>query len=158
MKHAKPRVKSISCPNFRSPSIPRTIDQIVIHHTATERLKAVLAWFQDDESDRSAHYVIDSDGTIYQLVAEENIAWHCTGHNTRSIGIECVAASRPLTDAQTESLASLLRHLMERYSLTHDAVTGHRFTERPFKPTQCPGHLFGDTTLASLENWKSKHL
>ena len=36
----------------------------------------------------AAHYTIDRNGTIYQHVGEERIAWHVKGNNTNSIGIE----------------------------------------------------------------------
>src|SRR3546814_17201741 len=46
----------------------------------------------------SAHYVVDEDGTVYRLVAEERRAWHAgvsawrgaRDVNSRSIGIELV--------------------------------------------------------------------
>lgn len=36
----------------------------------------------------SSHFVIDNDGTIYQLVDTNNIAWHAKGSNNNSIGID----------------------------------------------------------------------
>ena len=36
----------------------------------------------------SSHFVIDNDGTIYQMVDTNNIAWHAKGTNESSIGID----------------------------------------------------------------------
>ena len=36
----------------------------------------------------STHFVIDNDGTIVQLVDTNNIAWHASGANTDSVGID----------------------------------------------------------------------
>jgi len=36
----------------------------------------------------SVHFMVDNDGTIYQTMDTSNIAWHCRGVNTWSIGVE----------------------------------------------------------------------
>lgn len=36
----------------------------------------------------SSHFVIDNDGTIYQMVDTANVAWHAKGSNDNSIGID----------------------------------------------------------------------
>jgi len=36
----------------------------------------------------SVHFCIDNDGTIYQLLDTQHVAWHAKGVNTRSIGVE----------------------------------------------------------------------
>ena len=36
----------------------------------------------------SAHFCIDNDGTIYQLLDTQDVAWHARGVNSRSIGVE----------------------------------------------------------------------
>jgi len=36
----------------------------------------------------SVHFCIDNDGTIYQLLDTQHIAWHAKGVNSRSIGVE----------------------------------------------------------------------
>ena len=49
---------------------------IVIHWTAGSSESAV-SWFQSDSNlQSSAHYVIDTNGKIVNMVTEENVAWH----------------------------------------------------------------------------------
>lgn len=36
----------------------------------------------------STHFVIDNDGTIYQLINLNDIAWHASGHNNHTVGID----------------------------------------------------------------------
>jgi N-acetyl-anhydromuramyl-L-alanine amidase AmpD len=53
-----------------------SIDWIVIHYTANGSGRGVLSWFKNPSARVSAHYVLDRDGTIYQLVRDEDTAWH----------------------------------------------------------------------------------
>lgn len=41
----------------------------------------------------SAHFVIDRDGTVYQLISVDDTAWHASQANGHSIGVEHVALS-----------------------------------------------------------------
>jgi N-acetyl-anhydromuramyl-L-alanine amidase AmpD len=54
----------------------RAIDWIVIHYTASGSGRGVLSWFKNPSARVSAHYVLDRDGTIYQVVKDEDTAWH----------------------------------------------------------------------------------
>ncbi len=82
----------------------------------------------------SAHYLIGRDGTIWQLVAEKNIAYHAgessvpdgrTGVNNFSIGIEMVNTEKDnYTDDQYSALNSLIVNLKKKYSIKY--VLGHK--------------------------------
>jgi hypothetical protein len=83
----------------------------------------------------SAHYVIDRDGTIIQMVPDNEVAFH-VGHpnNGDSIGIEHAdVANRPdpFTDQLYESSAALVRDIAARHRLPVNAqnfrqiVLGH---------------------------------
>lgn len=111
---------------------------IVLHHTATATLDATLRTFEARTVDRrrkalvregllnvSAHFVIDRDGTIYRLVPETRFARHCIGLNHLAIGIENVGGGpqHPLTEAQIEASARLVRWLAGRHEITH--LIGH---------------------------------
>ena len=64
----------------------------------------------------SAHFLVDRDGTIYQLMPETWMARHTIGLNQNAIGIENVGApSWPLTPEQVEANAQLVRYLVKRY-------------------------------------------
>jgi N-acetyl-anhydromuramyl-L-alanine amidase AmpD len=72
----------------------------------------------------SAHFLVDRDGTIYQLMPETWMARHCIGLNHVAIGIENVGDERfPLTDAQAKADVALVRYLAAKYPITH--LIGH---------------------------------
>jgi N-acetyl-anhydromuramyl-L-alanine amidase AmpD len=54
----------------------QAIDWIVAHYTASGSTSGVLSWFKNPSARVSAHYVIGRDGEIYQLVRDEDTAWH----------------------------------------------------------------------------------
>ena len=68
---------------------PGDIRYIVIH-TTEGSADGAAAWFQNDKSHVSSHYVVSRSGEIVQLVRQRNIAWHAGNWavNTTSIGIE----------------------------------------------------------------------
>ncbi len=61
---------------------------VVVHATEGE-LAGTLAHFQDGGSRVSAHYVVDRDGTVYQLVPERLVAYHV------ACGVEGCVSSCP---------------------------------------------------------------
>jgi N-acetylmuramoyl-L-alanine amidase len=74
------------------------IDMLVLHYTGMETSQGAIERLCDPAAKVSAHYVIDEEGALTQLVAEDCRAWHAgeafwSGHhdiNDRSIGIELV--------------------------------------------------------------------
>ena len=69
-------------PGNRSP----TVDKIVIHWDGclnSAQCAKVLG-----QRGLSAHFCIDNDGTIHQLMDTNHVAWHARGVNSKSIGIE----------------------------------------------------------------------
>lgn len=62
--------------NHWSGRASHTIDWVVIHYTASGSGSGVLSWFKNPTARVSAHYVLDRDGTIYQVVKDEDTAWH----------------------------------------------------------------------------------
>ena len=113
---------------------------IVVHYTAIPTLKETLQFFKPSRLDRqsrediahggdvnvSAHYVVDTDGELYQLAPEDVICRHTIGFNHTAIGIENVAGDADhLTDKQAEATAGLIsriigRHPTIRYLIGHD--------------------------------------
>ena len=75
---------------------------LILHYTGMETAEAALMRLCDPAAKVSAHYVVDEDGTVTRLVAEEMRAWHAgescwrgaTNINDRSIGIELVKDGR----------------------------------------------------------------
>ncbi len=73
----------------------------------------------------SAHYLIDRDGTIYQLMPDTLMARHVIGLNHCAIGIENVGDGQdhPLTDAQFGANVRLIKQLAGTHLI--DYVIGH---------------------------------
>ncbi len=50
---------------------------VIWHMTQGDHIESALRAFEERET--SAHYLIDRDGTIYQLIPDEYAAWHAGG-------------------------------------------------------------------------------
>ncbi len=78
--------------------------------------------------------MIGSCGTLWQMVAEDQRAWHAGAGawqglqdiNSRSIGVELVnSGAQPFSAPQMQRLEALLGALMQRWAIPADAVIGH---------------------------------
>ncbi|HYN51720.1 MAG TPA: DUF2817 domain-containing protein [Thermoleophilaceae bacterium] len=109
---------------------------IVQHYTVTNSFAAVFNTFAPNVPDPElnelpgtcAHFVIDRDGTIYQLVALELMCRHAVGLNYTAIGIEHVGTSdaQVMGNARQRSASlRLTRALQGRYGITTRNVIGH---------------------------------
>jgi N-acetylmuramoyl-L-alanine amidase len=109
---------------------------IVLHATEQRSAQASLDTLRTRNSGGpvSAHYLIGSDGTIYQLVADEQRAWHAgagrwgtiTDVNSASLGIELDNdAQSPYSTLQIDSLLRLLDDLTTRWRIPRTQVIGH---------------------------------
>jgi hypothetical protein len=155
----KPLIKQfVESPNYSSRNGAK-IEMVVLHCTEAS-LKATIAEFQNgDPSGRqvSAHYVVDKNGDIYQIVRDSDRANHCRGANQNSIGIEHVAEpADALTDPQAKSSAALIAWLLEQYDIPAANVYGHNFTPgyNLRGGTSCPDNLFGpDHSQAGVAAW-----
>lgn len=99
-----------------------------------ESADAALARLCDPAAEVSAHYLIGRDGTCWQLVEEEQRAWHAGAGswcgledlNSRSIGIELDnRGSEPFAEPQMAALERVLRGILERWSIPAQGVIGH---------------------------------
>ena len=75
-----------------------------------------------------AHYVIDRDGTIYQLVSTRIMCRHTVGLNYTAIGIEHVGRSDGQVLSNRRQMAAslrLTRALQGRFGITTENVIGH---------------------------------
>jgi N-acetylmuramoyl-L-alanine amidase len=146
-------------PNFNERQLP--VSMIVLHYTGMQSAEAALARLTDPAAEVSAHYLIDEDGTIHRLVAEDKRAWHAgqshwrgiTDVNSASIGIELVNPGhefgyREFAPAQIEALIPLLAEIKDRYEITRGNIVGHS----DIAPTrkQDPGELFPWARLARV--------
>src|SRR5438046_2221447 len=103
-------------PNFSHRPSP-SVDCIIIHDTVSRTAGPAIEWFQNRDSGVSAHYVVDTDGAVYQCVDEVNEAWHAgiselwgrDNVNGFSIGIELASmGTSPYPDTQLDSLVDLV--------------------------------------------------
>lgn len=68
------------------------VDKIVVHITdGSPSLRNCVERFQKAETKASPHFVIGRDGTVVQLVELSRAAWHASGWNRESVGIEHIA-------------------------------------------------------------------
>jgi N-acetylmuramoyl-L-alanine amidase len=109
---------------------------IVEHYTVTTTFAPVWATFARDAPDPElhelpgtcTHFVIDTDGTIYQLVPLSTMCRHTVGLNWTAIGIEHVGLSDAAILANRRELQASLRltaWLMGRYGIQLRNVIGH---------------------------------
>jgi N-acetylmuramoyl-L-alanine amidase len=112
----------------------RRPDFIILHHTGSRSAESARLTLTSAQAGVSAHYLVDRDGRITQLVDERLRAWHAgdsrwgsdSDLNSSSIGIELVNdGDEPFPQAQIDRLIHLLRDLRERYRLPARNILGH---------------------------------
>ncbi len=127
---------------------------IVLHCSTAATVEGTIQWFLNRNSHVSAHYIVDKNGDIYQMVRDDCSAWHAKTANSSSIGIEHVAtAADRLTEAQSAASAELVRWLAAEYGIPAANVVGHRFAPGNEETTDCPNHLFGEETADAVTRW-----
>lgn len=118
--------------------VPR---MIVVHYTVIPTLAKTLQVFENatlpssriaitgaSQLNVSSQFVIDQDGTIYQILPKETtFARHVIGLNYCAIGIENVgdATNTPLTEAQLKANVALISYLKKKYQ-DIDYLIGHQ--------------------------------
>jgi N-acetylmuramoyl-L-alanine amidase len=121
--------------NQATPTITPKI--IVLHFTGFGDIKTIHAYFNAEKIEESrqinkkvstlnvgAHYLIDRDGTVYQLIADTLFARHVIGLNYCSIGVENIGSEKePLTNDQIIANVKLVRYLNSKYKI--DYLIGH---------------------------------
>jgi len=135
-------------------------DILLLHYTGMASCAKAIAWLADPQSRVSCHYVIDVDGAITQMVAEDMRAWHAgagswagdTDVNSRSIGIEIHNPGHDLgypdfPAAQMRSVTALCRDIIERWSIDKRRVLAHSDTAPARKND--PGEKFDWKGLAA---------
>ena len=144
-------------PNFDVRKTPP--DMIVLHYTGMQTGEAALARLRDPDAKVSSHYLVEEDGRVFTLVAEERRAWHAgvsswkgeRDINGRSIGIEIVNPGhefgyRPFPEAQIAAVIELVGEIRTRWTSEDGAIVGHSDVAPDRK--QDPGELFPWKRLA----------
>lgn len=146
-------------PNHDARPADTPIDMLVLHYTGMPTGAAALSRLRDASAKVSAHYLIEEDGRVFQLVPEERRAWHAgiaywRGHrdiNARSIGIEIVNPGhefgyRAFPEKQMASVVDLAREIMRRHGIPSRNIVGHSDVAPERK--EDPGELFDWAYLA----------
>jgi beta-N-acetylhexosaminidase len=130
---------------------------IVEHFTANDSFSATWNTFASDAPDPElheqpgtcAHFVVDRDGTVYQLVPLTTICRHTVGLNWTAIGIEHVGTSDASILDDPRQLAASLRltlWLMSRFHISLPNVIGHAesltspYHRERYAPWRCQTH------------------
>ena len=124
-------IHSYPSPNFNERPYGTKVDTVVVHATVFETADEVIRHFANPQTNVSAHYTIDRDGTVISHVPEENRAWHAgesrmedgrVNVNDFSIGIELVNrndGTDPFPEKQLEALRDLLKAINTRHAIRH---------------------------------------
>ena len=150
-------IRDAPSPNFDNRRGPP--DMLVLHYTGMRTADEAVARLRDPEAKVSAHYVVDEDGSILRLVAEERRAWHAgkgawqgeTDCNAASIGVEIVNPGhefgyRDFPDAQMDAVIRLVGDIRERWTIPDARIIGHSDLAPDRK--QDPGERFPWKRLA----------
>ena len=147
MAHAqqKPAVQHVPAnPNYYRQGRGGRSIQYVVLHTVEGSARSCINTFRSGGRRVSAHYVVDFDGAITQMVADGNTAWHAGMINPRSIGIEHAgwADRNRWTPEQMRASARLTRWLCDTYGIPIDRqhIIGH--IEAPGATHHDPGRFF----------------
>ncbi len=153
-----PDMISTPSPNFDDRGAAR-VDLLLIHYTGMPSAAEALARLTDREAKVSAHYFIEEDGTVRQLVDERHRAWHAgeafwqgvRDINACSIGIELVNPGHEwgYTDFPEKQIAALLelaKDVVARHAIPPTRVLGHSDVA-PLRKSD-PGERFPWAVLA----------
>ena len=123
-------------PNFDTRKAPP--DMIVLHYTGMPTGQGALDRLRDPEAKVSAHYVVEEDGRVFSLVAEERRAWHAgvsawqaeSDINSRAIGIEICNPGHDFgypnfPRKQMKAVIALCRDIVKRNKIRPEHVLAH---------------------------------
>lgn len=112
----------------------REIDFLILHHVEANNAEHAIEQFIENQV--SPHFLIDESGKIFELVCENNIAYHAGVSswrgveklNKNSIGIEFInseAFNKKFSDAQLNSGIELSKYLIKKYTIGNKNIAGH---------------------------------
>ncbi len=144
---------------------------IVEHYTASETFSSTYNYFAGDTPDVElgelpgvcSHFVVDKDGTIYQLVPLTTMCRHTVGLNYTAIGIEHVGTSDAEILANPRQLQASLRltlWLMQRERIQLRNVIGHSesltspYHRERYAAWRCQTH--GDWQRTDMDVYRAK--
>ncbi len=145
------------------------LSMLVLHYTGMETGEGALARLRDPVAKVSSHYLVEEDGRIFQLVADDKRAWHAgRGQwrglgdiNSRSIGVEIVNGGHDFglphfTEPQIKAVIALSRDIVQRHDISPEMIVGHSDIAPDRK--EDPGERFPWSQLAQvgLGHWPAE--
>ena len=144
------------------PRALKSVNEIVIHHTAGDGgFRGLKKWMLSETCERKAqyekhvgytHYYIDKDGTVNQIMKNNEWAYHSSSgvHDSQTIGIEVVHKSGPFTDLQYHALIDLIWDIKKECPITQ--IVSHDYNYWTFSKGKkgCPSKDFDFSKLSKL--------
>ena len=119
---------------YDSSNRPSTLPILfVVDHDIEGTVQDALNIFQNPSSGVSIHYIVDTDGTVYQVLHQKDIAFQAGNfwYNQRSVGIEHAGFDATgyqwYNAAEYLGSAKLVAYLLTKYGipLDHDHILSH---------------------------------
>ena len=139
--------KKIKVPDLSGARFGKLQDKIIIHHTATKRLKKYdVEWCRALHKgkgwyDIGYHFYVEADGTINLGRPLHKVGAHCLGQNVQAIGIAFVGGldsdgeqACTISPTQQRSVAMLIKELRE-----HGRMDYPVYSHNQLRDTFCPG-------------------
>lgn len=146
---------------------------IVIHYFGgLSTAKNLAQYWATKYAGASAHYAVGHEGDIFQIVEDDDIAWHCGAssykhaecRNSNSIGIEMAVRKKNTAtlsasdkdwyfeEATIDAAVELTRLLMQKYGITADHVIRHYDVTGKI----CPNPYVYECTEDTWEDFKRR--
>ena len=168
-------MKVLNSANFDNRSVTK-IKYLIMHYTGMINGADALEKLCDPKSKVSAHYLIEENGEVYQLVNEDKRAWHAgvarwegdEDINDISIGIEIVNSGhayagyesiyKGFPEVQMTQVVSLAQKIIDRHEIKPHYVLGH--SDVAWRRKIDPGELFDWKKLSQngVGSWPKSRL
>ena len=138
------------------------VQYVVVHYNAGNlTVEGCYSVWQTREA--SAHYQVESNGRVGQLVWDRDTAWHCGNKNvdplsnSKSIGVEHAnMADGTITETCLDTGAHLVAALCVHFGLGRPEWLKNVFPHKHFAATACPGQIYGiqkDAYIQRAQHW-----
>ncbi len=154
-------LNNFKSPNFDNRQKNSKIKFLVLHYTETISLSEAINILCSPQKKVSCHYIIDTNGDIYNLVDEKKRAWHAglscwmnyKNLNSYSVGIEIVNSGEVLKNKYPKNQIKALINLSKQIKSTYKIKTGHILGHSDIAPKRKidPGIYFPWKILAKYD-------